>query len=291
MRVVEVLVVCASWLGLALASEGLPNERELKNILQEDSVVEDEMLKAAEKEHGPIPIAKGPTRFYFENRNNPKFLLQVKNGIVVTVMKNGEVWDKFVLDQEASGGITASIIKADTQILQVDIDWKTQSFSGEMNQENKIKGIQIEMKFDVKKGAFHLIELKLVDFRVQNEIVEVELYTSTRLGYGVNAPLGLSFGCVKPGMFGPKGNSSSEQFSAGLTFPDMNLQVYKVERGKFGPIWECGNMISIGLWVCMMVTLMFAVICAYGFTMLSNINTMDRFDDPKGKAIYIPHTE
>jgi len=139
--------------------------------------------------------------------------------------------------------------------------------------------------------AFHLIELKLVDFRVQNEIVEVELYTSTRLGYAVNAPLGLSFGCVKPGMFGPKGNSSSAQFSAGLTFPDMNLQVYKVERGKFGPIWECGNMISIGLWVCMMVTLMFAVICAYGFTMLSNINTMDRFDDPKGKAIYIPHTE
>jgi hypothetical protein len=28
-----------------------------------------------------------------------------------------------------------------------------------------------------------------------------------------------------------------------------------------------------------------------GFTMLASINTMDRFDDPKGKQIYIPQTD
>ena len=63
-------------------------------------------------------------------------------------------------------------------------------------------------------------------------------------------------------------------------------------------------MISIGLWVGILVTLGFALICAWGFSMLASINvssqqctvlvrtllfqTMDRFDDPKGKQIYVP---
>ena len=37
--------------------------------------------------------------------------------------------------------------------------------------------------------------------------------------------------------------------------------------------------------------LFFAIICCYGFSMLASINTMDRFDDPKGKPIHVPQTE
>ena len=48
-------------------------------------------------------------------------------------------------------------------------------------------------------------------------------------------------------------------------------QVFEVRRGKFGPMWECGELMSIGLWVGLIVSLGFALICAWGFTMLASI--------------------
>ena len=48
-------------------------------------------------------------------------------------------------------------------------------------------------------------------------------------------------------------------------------QVFEVKRGKFGPMWECGELMSIGLIVGLIVSLGFALICAWGFTMLASI--------------------
>ena len=50
------------------------------------------------------------------------------------------------------------------------------------------------------------------------------------------------------------------------------MDLFQVRRGRFGPEWECGDMISIGLWVGILVTLGFALICAWGFSMLASIN-------------------
>ena len=57
-----------------------------------------------------------------------------------------------------------------------------------------------------------------------------------------------------------------------VKFPRMQMQVFEVHRGKFGPEWECGELISIGLWVGILVTLFFATICFWGFSMLASIN-------------------
>ena len=50
------------------------------------------------------------------------------------------------------------------------------------------------------------------------------------------------------------------------------MDLFQVRRGRFGPEWECGDMISIGLWLGILVTLGFALICAWGFSMLASIN-------------------
>lgn len=60
---------------------------------------------------------------------------------------------------------------------------------------------------------------------------------------------------------------------------------------KFGPEWDCDIMIPIGLWVGLILSLLFAIVCAYGFSMLASIGTPDRFDDPKGKPIHVPQTD
>jgi hypothetical protein len=233
----------------------------------------------------------GPTKFYYENGNLPKFLMEVEGGVFeLTVYKDGDEWDKFILDKEASGGISGSKnkISTDNNQFQVDIDWKSQTFSGVKNPSNTIRGLQLEMIFDVKHNSFVLVEFRIVN--LENRYV-VDLNPVTGHGYHVKAPLGLSFGCYTPGMFKPSGNDSDVGTSAGITLPGLQLQVYDVYRGRFGPIWECGNMIPIGLWCGLLVTLGFALVCAYGFSMLASINTMDSFDDPKGPCIYVPQTD
>ena len=47
----------------------------------------------------------------------------------------------------------------------------------------------------------------------------------------------------------------------------------------------------MGVWLGLIFTFFFAMVCYWGFGMLANIQTMDRFDDPKGKTIYVPQTD
>ena len=112
-------------------------------------------------------------------------------------------------------------------------------------------------------------------------------------GYMVSAPLGLSFSCDEPGLFPQRRlpKYSGNKYRVGLSFPDMRVQAFEVPRPEFGPEWECGDIMSIGLWIGLLITLFFGLICICGFSMLANIQTNDRFDDPKGKPIHVPQGE
>ena len=118
---------------------------------------------------------------------------------------------------------------------------------------------------------------------------QLDMGKRTREGDAVYAPVGLCYSCSTSGKFRSLDTNSS--VSGEVHFPDWRMQVFEVNfgilffirkyfickifqvrRGKFGPEWECGDMISIGLWVGILVTLGFALICAWGFSMLASIN-------------------
>ena len=61
--------------------------------------------------------------------------------------------------------------------------------------------------------------------------------------------------------------------------------MFEVKRGKFGPMWECGELMSIGLWVGLLVSLGFALICAWGFSMLASIEVRSR--DSESEIVYV----
>ena len=61
--------------------------------------------------------------------------------------------------------------------------------------------------------------------------------------------------------------------------------------GSFGPEWTCGDFLPTGVWLGLIFGFFFALVVYWGITMLANVETMDRFDDPKGKTIYVPQTE
>jgi len=255
-----------------------------------------EVLTTTTTTEAPLILEKkaGPTHFYFENGRLPKFLMKVHEGINLTLFEfagnmSKEV-DTFVLDEPAKGGISGSKIDLDKDDFRVKIDYKDQEFTGK-NKGELLTGLEIEMNFERVGGTWTLTGLQLMNLPYQAQFHTLDLKTTTDHGYEVSAPSGLAFTCYHPGTFHAISKGNKTGLGAGIKFPHMQMQVFEVHRGKFGPEWECGELMSIGLWVGILVTLAFATICFWGFSMLASINTMDRFDDPKGKSIYIPQTD
>ena len=55
----------------------------------------------------------------------------------------------------------------------------------------------------------------------------------------------------------------------------------------FGKVNYCQGFFTSGIWMAIMTSLLLVLILAMGISVLCNINTMDRFDDPKGKPLNI----
>ncbi|KAH3880141.1 hypothetical protein DPMN_004054 [Dreissena polymorpha] len=56
-------------------------------------------------------------------------------------------------------------------------------------------------------------------------------------------------------------------------------------------VWECVEFFTIPIWMGLLSSLILMMVLFYGITMISNITTMDRFDDPKGKTITVTVNE
>lgn len=261
-----------------------------RNLLQTDDILsddvesdkdEDDNTEEETKVKGLVAEdeeRKGPLIFHDKDNN---FLMQLEKPITITI-NNTNKRINVLLDNEASN-IMGSYTKVDLEF-KINIDWKSKPFGD-------IRGMgSIDMTFRKNNSEFTLIAMELsrmlvLDIRQQQMI---NLKVRTEYGYQVNAPLGLAFACDSPGMFKPTRDNTG---LFGVTLPGVKLQVFKISAGNFGPLWFCGELMPIGLWVGLIVSLFFALICYYGFSMLASIQTMDRFDDPKGKTIHVPQTE
>lgn len=64
-----------------------------------------------------------------------------------------------------------------------------------------------------------------------------------------------------------------------------------MNNGTFGPAWDCVGFFTVPIWAGLLTTLLLLLIPCIGLYMLSDIKTMDRFDDPKGQPIMVPNTD
>lgn len=67
----------------------------------------------------------------------------------------------------------------------------------------------------------------------------------------------------------------------------FQLQGFSIGRNRFGRASDCIGFFTIPIWMGIISMLVLVAILAFGVAMLSSINTMDRFDDPKGKTITV----
>lgn len=282
--------------------EGKVGHRSLLQVDEEIEEKEKEKEKEEEKKEPPREDIKlenenGPTTFFLgKNPRTPKLLMQVKEGIHLIIKEDIEE-DVYILNEPALGGISGSRINNSKiegfEDLKVIIDYKGQSFSSQREGGPKITGLILGMKFELEKGTFKMTELEVSQLGHRGQFLNFEFKTKASNGYTVSAPLGLAWGCQEPGIFHCTDPNATT--TAGIKLPELQLQAFRVKHNhkgpQFGPLWECGVLIPIGLWVGILVSLGFASICVWGFTMLANINTMDRFDDPRGKNINVPQTD
>ena len=190
---------------------------------------------------------------------------------------------------EAANSIKGS--KTTGTTYKVNIDWKGQTFGT----NEKIYSISIHMEFNRTAEEYLLNSISLAQLKIeQSQMIKVPLEAKSKNGFKVSAPLGSSFCCYDAGMFEPKQSGNEDNaYKVGLTFPNLQLQVFDLpEKGiRFGPEWDCDTLMPIGVLVGLLVSLFFAFVCFWGFSMLASIQTMDRFDDPRGKTIHVPQTD
>ncbi|KAF2879631.1 hypothetical protein ILUMI_26544 [Ignelater luminosus] len=99
----------------------------------------------------------------------------------------------------------------------------------------------------------------------------------------VFAPLEFSYQCYSQAFY----NGSNRHQN--LSLPGLQIQPFfnTTNSGKFGYPYDCVGFMSAPIWSGLFVTLILALIMTFGLTMMMDIKTMDRFDDPKGKTITI----
>ncbi|KAK7792195.1 hypothetical protein R5R35_005149 [Gryllus longicercus] len=70
-----------------------------------------------------------------------------------------------------------------------------------------------------------------------------------------------------------------------------NFQIQPDSKGTFDDAYDCVWFFTVPIWSGLLVTTILVIILMMGLVALMDINTMDRFDDPKGKPININVSE
>ncbi|XP_078053220.1 V-type proton ATPase subunit S1 [Augochlora pura] len=80
-----------------------------------------------------------------------------------------------------------------------------------------------------------------------------------------------------------------------LTIKNFQVQIFNeadpAREARFSDAYDCVGFTTIPIWTGIFVTSILGLILIWGLTMIMDIRTMDRFDDPKGKTIAVSAQE
>jgi len=230
--------------------------------------------------------SKGPTKF----SDGKNIYLEVKPAVTVNVFEklpNGKRVDDILLN----GTATLVVDFNSKEDILINLEWKNVAFKGKKGKET-LNALAFQLAFTRKRNEYKLTGAKVESAALNGEtpLANNQLQAKTADGDVVSAPVGQSI-CSPAMVLKPTkatlNATTAGAFAVGLTFPGMRLQVFDVKQ-KIGPCVDLGLGIPIGFWMGLIVSLIFALVCYYGFSMLASITTNDRWDDPKGMPIQVP---
>ncbi|XP_073326853.1 V-type proton ATPase subunit S1-like [Pagrus major] len=113
---------------------------------------------------------------------------------------------------------------------------------------------------------------------------------------GIYAPAEYSFHCQSVNSFRDAllvpNSTAQNTMDWRLNFIDFQIQGFGLANGtNFSYASDCAGFFTPGIWMGLLTSLLMLYIFVYGLHMIMQLNTMDRFDDPKGPSISVPQTE
>ncbi|XP_054649901.1 V-type proton ATPase subunit S1b [Dunckerocampus dactyliophorus] len=113
---------------------------------------------------------------------------------------------------------------------------------------------------------------------------------------GIYAPAEYSFHCQTVSSFRDAllvPNATNQTTSDWrLNFIDFQIQGFGLANGTdFSYASDCAGFFTPGIWMGLLSSLLMLLVFVYGLHMIMQLNTMDRFDDPKGPSISVPQSE
>ncbi|XP_046835886.1 V-type proton ATPase subunit S1 [Vespa crabro] len=137
------------------------------------------------------------------------------------------------------------------------------------------KTSEVALQFNIKNPSSGYYSIKSITYKPNNmnpEVLTPEL--------DIVFPFNFSYHCSNEIIF--------LKNTTILKIPNMQIQI---DAKKFGDAYDCVNFTTIPIWTGIFVTTILGSIMIWAFTMIIDIRTMDRFDDPKGKTITISAQE
>ncbi|KAK1167036.1 V-type proton ATPase subunit S1-like [Acipenser oxyrinchus oxyrinchus] len=125
------------------------------------------------------------------------------------------------------------------------------------------------------------------------EIIQDNLHTA-RFNASISAPAEYSYHCQ---LVGTNMNYASRFIPANkeaqaweIHISDFQIQGFNIKNNMFSYASDCASFFTPGIWMGLMSTFLMLSILYYGLLMIMQLTTNDRFDDPKGAAIFVPQT-
>lgn len=138
--------------------------------------------------------------------------------------------------------------------------------------------------FEVETLGYYT--LKTVTYQFSNKTVNRKnLTTNTDIVF----PFNFSYHCSQNVIF--KNSSIVLNITNLQVQLDPRLANDKDNVKVFDDAYDCVGFTTIPIWTGIFVTAILALIMIWALTMIIDIRTMDRFDDPKGKTITISAQE
>lgn len=102
-----------------------------------------------------------------------------------------------------------------------------------------------------------------------------------------------SFSCSSAIVQSIKSSKDTSKDFAIVQIKRLQLQPFKAKNTKehFTYSYDCATWFTLGTWMGLLALLLFISIVSFGVYMLSTIETMDRFENPKAKPLSIPVSE
>jgi len=210
--------------------------------------------------------------------NGSNLFLFLENPPVLTLKSVDRSID-FTLDQ-----IPEYSESNDTRLV---LKYKDISGTDDKNMEGTLNSATMTFTFERKGTGYWDITGSSIEYEASIGGQTVSKPTTSLNPTSVASPFGFSYHCT------PKLTLAREtEGTVTLQMDGFQLEPFKkAGANSFGDWYDCQGFFTEGIWAIIVVGLFLAAILAWAISMLADVKSPDRFDNPKGKTITVSATD